>query len=150
MSKTAVRRVERKAPARDRLKLVKPDQKKKVRRRIPWPVVIGLVCVFTVIFGVLFARVVLVKTSFKLQQLQEDLVAAEEIHEELLLEAARMESPERIAREARAMGMIDPPTVNYIVADIPQRSQDRFASVGDIDPQVSTDASVAALGEETP
>ena len=149
MSRTAVRRVERKAPERDRLKLVKPD-KKKVRRRIPWTVVIGLICVFTVIFGVLFARVVLVKTSFKLQTLQEDLVTAEEIHEELLLEAAKMESPERIARVARSMGMIDPPTVNYIVADIPNRSQDRFASVGDIEPQVSGDSSVAALGEETP
>jgi cell division protein FtsL len=149
MSRTATKRVERKAPARERLKLVK-DDRKKVRRRIPWPVVIGLICVFTVIFGVLFARVVLVKTSFKLQKIQENLVAAEEMHEELLLEAAKMESPARIERVARSMGMIDPVTVNYIVADIPQRSQDRFTSVAQINPVPGTDSSVAALGEETP
>jgi cell division protein FtsL len=149
MSRTAAKRVERKAPARERLKVVERDERK-MRRRIPWPVVIGLVCVFAVIFGVLIARVVLVKTSFKLQKLQEGLVAAEELHEELLLEAAKMESPERIAREARAMGMIDPETVNYIVADIPQRSQGRFAPIAAVQPELSRDASVAAVGEETP
>jgi cell division protein FtsL len=148
MSKAAVKRVERKSPPRQRLKLVKGDQKK-VRRRIPWPVVIGLICVFTIIFGVLFTRVVLVKTSFKLQKLQEDLVAAEEMHEELLLEAAKMESPERIERVARAMGMIEPPTVNYIVAHIPQRSGDRLMSLAN-NPVPGGHGSVAALGEGTP
>lgn len=149
MSRTAPKRFERKVPARQSLKLVK-DDRRKVRRRIPWPVVIGLVCVFTVIFGVLIARVVLVKTSFKLQKIQEELVAAEEMHEELILEAAKMESPARIERVARSMGMIDPATVNYIVADIPQRSRDRFASVAKIGPVPGSDGSVAALGEETP
>lgn len=149
MSKTAARRVERKAPAQQRLKLVDPKQKKS-RRRLPWLVIISLVCVFTVIFGVLIARVVLVKTSFKLQKLQTELIAAEELHEELILEAAKMESPARIERVAREMGMIEPPTVNYIVADIPRSSQDSFASVGGIEPSPSSDSSVAALGEETP
>ena len=149
MSKSAARKVERKAPAQRRLKLVDAQQKK-TRRRLPWLVILSLVFVFTVIFGVLIARVVLVKTSFKLQKLQTDLTAAEELHEELILEAAKMESPARIEREARAMGMVDPPTVNYIVADIPRSSQDRFASVGEIAPPVDTGSSVSALGEESP
>lgn len=149
MSKAAVRRVERKAPAKDRLKLLDGDQKKG-RKRLPWLVIISLVCVFTVIFGVLISRVVLVKTSFKLQKLQSDLAAAEELHEELMLEAAKMESPARIERVATSMGMIEPPTVNYIVADVPRSSHSRFASYGEIRPKVSSDTSVAALGEESP
>lgn len=149
MSKTATRRIERKAPSQERLKLVDAKQKK-TRRKLPWLVIISLVCVFTVIFGVLIARVVLVKTSFKLQKLQTDLTAAEELHEELMLEAAKMESPARIERVAREMGMIEPPTVNYIVADIPRSSQNRFAAVGGMEQLPRTDSSVAALGEETP
>lgn len=140
-------RVERKVPSRQRLSVVTPKQTKE-KRRLPWLVILSLVCVFTVIFGVLLARVVLVKSSFKLQKIQEQLTAAEAMHEELMLEAAKMESPARIERVARSMGMIEPPTVNYIVADLPMRSQNRFA-YGKFKRTVPTDT-VSALAEETP
>ena len=149
MSRTAARRVERSAPAQERLSLVEPKQKK-VRRRLPWMVIISLICVFAVIFGVLFARVVLVKSSFKLQRLQTELTAAEEMHEELMLEAAKMESPARIERVARSMGMVDPAAVNYIVADVPTGSNSRFASLDPIKRPPSNGSTVAALAEESP
>ena len=146
--RSAAQRVERrKAPVQERLALV--DAKAKERRRVPWLVIFSLIFVFTVIFGVLFARVVLVKTSFKLQRIQEDLTAAEELHEELMLEAAKMESPARIERTARAMGMVEPPTVNYIVADVPRREQARFA-FGGLPTKAPSSETAAAIGEESP
>ena len=141
-------RLERKAPSRRPLSIVR-DKKNKGRRRLPWLVILSLVCVVTVIFGVLLARVVLVKSSFKLQNLQEELAAQQEIHEELLLEAAKMESPARIERVARSMGMIEPPSVNYIVANLPRRSQNRFA-YGEFKRTIPKATTVAALAEETP
>ena len=146
MSTRAPQRTPRKAAPRKRLALVKDEQGKE-RRRLPWLVIISIVCVFTVIFGVLLARVVLVKTSFKLQKLQEQLSAEEELQEELMLEAAHMESPARIGREARALGMVDPVTVNYIVADVPRRADGRFA-YGAL-PERVTDATTVAA-EESP
>ena len=141
-------RVERKAPARQRLSVVGTKQKKG-KRKLPWLVILSLVCVFTVIFGVLLARVVLVKSSFKLQKLQGELSAAEELHEELMLEAAKMESPARIERVARSMGMVEPPTVNYIVADVPRRSQNGFA-YEDFKESAPSNDSASALAEEAP
>jgi cell division protein FtsL len=145
---TSVQRTARKAPAKKRLSVV-AAQKNKERRRLPWLLIISIVCVFTVIFGVLLARVVLVKTSFKLQKLQGELTQAEELHEELLLEAAKMESPARIERMARSIGMVDPLAVNYIVADVPQRAQKRFA-YGTLPDTVPSDSTVAAIAEDSP
>jgi hypothetical protein len=145
--RTAKRAPAKRTPAKKRLAVVDAD--KQSRRRLPWLLIISIVCVFTVIFGVLLARVVLVKTSFKLQKLQNNLAQAEELHEELLLEAAKMESPARIERMARAIGMVDPVAVNYIVADVPQRTQKRFA-YGSLPQQVPTDSSVTAIAEDSP
>ena len=147
-TRATTQRAPRRAPAKKRLSVVEPKQRR-ARRRLPWLVIISLVCVFTVIFGVLLSRVVLVKTSFKLQKLQDKLTAAEELHEELLLEAAKKESPARIEREARALGMVDPLTVNYIVAHVPRRSDARFAS-NELPETVPNEATVAATTEETP
>jgi hypothetical protein len=140
-------RATKRTPAKKRLSVV--DAEKQSRRRLPWLLIISIVCVFTVIFGVLLARVVLVKTSFKLQNLQNNLAEAEELHEELLLEAAKMESPARIERMARAIGMVDPLEVNYIVADVRQRTQNRFA-YGSLPQSVPADTSVAAIAEDSP
>jgi hypothetical protein len=147
-TRASSQRAPRKAAPRKRLSLVEPKQKKS-RRRLPWLVIISLALVFTVIFGVLLSRVVLVKTSFKLQKLQERLTAAEELHEELMLETAKKESPARIEREARALGMVDPVTVNYIVADVPRKADQRFASE-ELSGSVTEGATVAATAEETP
>jgi hypothetical protein len=147
MSARAAQRVTKRAPAKKKLSIVEPS--KKAQRRLPWLVIISLICVFTVIFGVLFARVVLVKSSFKLQKLQNNLTAAEELHEELMLEAAKLESPAQIERKARALGMVDPVAINYIVADIPQRHENRIA-YSDLPNSVSTTSTVAAIAGESP
>jgi hypothetical protein len=85
-----------------------------------------------VIFGVLLEQVVLAQSAFKLSQINEQLEAAEAKHEELLLNAAMLEAPGRIERYARTrLGMVDPPHVEYIVANVPRRGGHRFASTAD-------------------
>lgn len=147
MSAQTARRPAKRTPVRERLAVVERESSSK--RRLPWLVIISIVCVFAVIFGVLLARVVLVKSSFKLQELQDTLTQEEELHEELLLEAAKMESPARIERVARSLGMVDPVTVNYIVASVPRRNGERFA-YGSLPNPLSDNTTVAAIAEEGP
>lgn len=95
-------------------------------------VILATICVGAVIFGVLLEQVVLAQSAFKLSQINEQLDAAESKHEELLLNAAMLEAPGRIERYARTrLGMVDPPHVEYIVANVPRRSGRRLAQTSD-------------------
>lgn len=90
------------------------------------------IAVVAVIFFVLLEQVVLAQSAFRLERLRERVARAEARHEELLLQAATLESPVRIEAFARNhLGMVDPDpaTVEYVVADIPSR--DRVAFQGD-------------------
>jgi cell division protein FtsB len=92
---------------RKKLKLI---ERVGVSRMIPY-VIGGAIALAAVVF------------AFKLAELRKDLVAAETQHEELLLQAAKMESPDRIESIARnQLGMIDPNSVEYIVADVSTKS----------------------------
>ena len=76
----------------------------------------------------------LAQSAFKLQRIQQRLQAAEAEQQELLLEAAQLESPGRIELYARTrIGMVDAPPerVQYIVANVQTRarSNPRLASV---------------------
>ena len=80
------------------------------------------------VFGILLEQVVLARSAYELWDVRKEVVAAEATHEELLLEAARLQSPGRIERFARErLGMIDPLSVEYIVADIPTRTSSALA-----------------------
>jgi hypothetical protein len=77
--------------------------------------------VLAVVFAVLLEQVVLAQSAFKMAGIRERLVAAETRHHELLLDAAKLESSDRIERYARdVLGMVKPQqsTLNYIVADV--------------------------------
>jgi cell division protein FtsB len=84
------------------------------------PYIIGAAIAITaVVFAVLLEQVVLAQSAFKLAELRAEVRTAEATHEELLLWAAKMESPERIESIARnRLGMVSPSSVEYIVADI--------------------------------
>ena len=74
-----------------------------------------------IVVGVLLEQVTLAQSAFELAEMRQDLVAAEARHEELLLEAANLDSATRIERYARtSLGMVDPVpgSVEYIVADV--------------------------------
>jgi cell division protein FtsL len=84
-------------------------------------VIISVIAVFAVVVGVLLEQVVLAQSAFKLARVRERLVAEEERHQDLLLEATRLESSDRIERYAReVLGMVEahPGVTNYLVADV--------------------------------
>src|SRR5688572_13705977 len=83
----------------------------------------GGIIASAIVAAVLLEQVVLAQSAFHLSDLRRDLQTAQEKHEELVLEAAQLDSSARIERYAREMlGMVDPGPggVQYIVADIRQ------------------------------
>ena len=85
--------------------------------------VAGGILASAIVAAVLLEQVVLAQSAFHLSDLRRDMQVAEEKHEELLLEAAQLDSSARIERYAREnLGMVDPVPggVQYIVADIKQ------------------------------
>ncbi|MFN2389124.1 MAG: hypothetical protein ABR575_05890 [Actinomycetota bacterium] len=96
---------------------------RKGARRLAPAMVLAAICAVVVIGGVLLEQVVLAQSAFKMVKLRDRLAVAEARHEELLLRSAKLEAPGRIERVARAdLEMVDPPSVQYIVADVPARS----------------------------
>ncbi len=90
------------------------------RKRITGIAVV-LVAAGAIIFSVLLEQVILAQSAFELNQLRKDLTAAESRHEELLLEAARLDSAVRIERFARrSLGMVAPApgAIEYVVAEV--------------------------------
>lgn len=111
-----------KAPNRD-LKVVRRKRSglfRKRRTRVVSPaLVIGVVLVITTISIVLMEQVMLAQTAFKVQQMRDRMVQAEARHAELVLQAARLGSSERIEQVATSeLGMVHPDEVQYVVANV--------------------------------
>ena len=114
----------RRNPARD-LRVVTPRTAS--WRRWAATVAIATVVIAGVILGVLLEQVTLAQTAFRLSHLRTELSAEDARHEELLLEAAKLGSPDRIEAHAREiLGMIDPVTIEYIVADVYEGTARRY------------------------
>jgi hypothetical protein len=83
-------------------------------------VIVAAICVAAIVFGVLFEQVVLAQSAFKMTRIGKRLARAESIHEALLLQSTKLQSLQRIESYARRrLGMVDPPSVSYIVARVP-------------------------------
>lgn len=81
----------------------------------------SLVLAGAIVMGVLLEQVTLAQSAFELSKIRREFAVAEARHEELLLEAARLDSATRVERFARrSLGMVDPAPgqVEYIVADV--------------------------------
>jgi cell division protein FtsB len=107
------------------LRVVRRGSKKLIKReratRLAPLAILGAIVAVAVVFGVLLEQVVLAQSAFKLTRVRERLAVAEERHQELLLQAAKLESSDRISRFARdELGMIEPGPgdVQYLSADI--------------------------------
>ena len=90
------------------------------RRLVPVAVICGIAAL-AIVVGVLLEQVVLAQSAFKLARVREELVTEEQRHQDLLLEATRLEGSDRIERYARdVLGMVDANSIglNYIVADV--------------------------------
>lgn len=97
------------------------------RRTAPW-FIVAVITVGSLVAGVLLEQVVLAQSAFKLQAIDKRLTQAETRQEELLATIAELESPGRIERYARtALGMVDPGSIEYIVARVRTGTDNRIA-----------------------
>ncbi len=96
-------------------------------RRLAPTALAGIILAGAIVVGVLLEQVVLAQSAFKLAKIRKEVAEAEELHQELLLEAARLESPGRIERVARRdLAMVEPTGVEYIVADVATDRDERM------------------------
>ncbi|MFN2526643.1 MAG: hypothetical protein ABR505_10365 [Actinomycetota bacterium] len=105
------------------LKLVRRRARHLIKREKPRRVapvfIAGTICAVAVVFGVLLEQVVLAQSAFKMERLRQRIAVEEARGEELMLEAATLDSPARIERFARGiLGMVPPERIEYVVADI--------------------------------
>lgn len=125
--------------------------KRTPRSRLLVASVAGAILAGAILFGILLEQVVLAQSAFKLTNIRERLAAEEARHEELLLEAASLDSAARVERYAReVLGMVDPqPTqVRYIVADLGTKPLKRAGGARLAYPLDPSDGPAAALSQE--
>ena len=101
---------------RRHLRVVPPDytSARARRRRARRLVVLGGVGVAGALFGVVAFHVVLTQSQLNLQQLRSKAEAASVHQQQLRLQAAQLESPERVVADAQRLGMVPPATVRYL------------------------------------
>jgi cell division protein FtsL len=66
------------------------------------------------VFGVVVLQVLVSQTSFHMDRLTQQDAVLQESHGRLELQVAQLSAPERIAEEARRLGLIVPPDVQTI------------------------------------
>ena len=129
----------------------KASGKKTQGRTKGFVITVSLLLGGAIVAGVLLEQVTLAQSAFELAEIREDLVAAETRHEELLLEAANLDSATRIERFARnSLGMVEPApgSIEYIVADVRTGGRLNSTSVkqGDESPAAVTGGLRSAAG----
>ena len=112
--------------------------------------IVAVIAIGGIVAGILLEQVVLAQSAFKLTKIRQELTAAEENREVLMLEAAKLDSAARIERYAREnLGMVDPEpqNVRYIVADIRPGTRSGTALAADrFEAPTRAAADAAALG----
>jgi len=144
----------RSTPRRADLKVVRRRHRALIKRtprsRLLVASVAGMIVAGAILFGILLEQVVLAQSAFKLTKVRERLAVEEARHEELLLEAASLDSAARVERYAReVLGMVDPSPgqVRYIVADLGTRPLKRAGGARLAYPLERQDGPAAALSE---
>ena len=108
--------------------------KRGAQRRVAPLLLVGGMLVIGIVFAILLAQVVLAQSGFKMAKLRERTLKAEERHAELVLQAAKLGSSERIERFAiDQLGMVHPTKVEYIVADVSSRRSAKLAQARPVD-----------------
>jgi len=105
------------APAERRhLRVIPPDYisaraRQKRARRLA---LLGGVAVAAMLFGVVAFHVVLTQNQLNIQHLRSEADAASVKQQQLRLQVAELESPERVVDAAQKLGMVPPATVHYL------------------------------------
>lgn len=143
------------APRPRHLRVVAPSERTR-RRLSPATAVLASVGLLVVLFAVAVSQTVLVQGQARLDELDAQLAVEQARYQELRLDVAQMESPERIVAAAHERGMVTPDDLVYLQPSSPDLPPD--GTTGQPDPTVAgaTDLGVAwstvkpLLGEPTP
>ena len=148
----------RTAPRKTELTVVRRKSRRLIKRtaatRVAPIAIIAAIGVAAIIAMVLLMQVILAQSAFHLSDLRDDIQKSEARHEELVLEAARLDSSGRIERYAReTLGMVDPDpaSVQYIVANVGRRGGTKrvpSGAPGSNDPGLATGSSPFTLTTE--
>jgi cell division protein FtsL len=84
------------------------------RKRARLVVVLSGIAIAAALFGVVAFHVVLTQNQLDLQHLQAQADAASVRQQQLRLQVAQLESPERVVDAAQKLGMVPPATVRYL------------------------------------
>jgi cell division protein FtsB len=101
---------------RHHLRVVPPDyiSARARRRRARRLVVLGGIGVTGALFGVVAFHVVLTQSQLNLQHLRSQAETASVRQQQLRLQVAQLESPERVVEDAQRLGMVPPASVRYL------------------------------------
>ncbi|MBV8161035.1 MAG: hypothetical protein JO265_08945 [Acidimicrobiia bacterium] len=108
------------SPAERRhLRVVPPDSlsARARRRRARALVVLVGMAIAAALFGVVAFHVVLTQNQLDLQHLRAEADAASVRQQQLRLQVAQLESPQRVVDDAQKLGMVPPATVQYLSPD---------------------------------
>jgi hypothetical protein len=83
---------------------------------------------FVALFVVAAMQAVLVQGQLRLDALQRDIGARDTAKGRLQVKIDLLESPDRLAREAKALGMVTPPEVIFLYAPPPSASSSAAAA----------------------
>ncbi|HMC67836.1 MAG TPA: hypothetical protein VKJ07_01670, partial [Mycobacteriales bacterium] len=87
------------------------------RKRARRLVVLAGAGITAALFGVVAFHVVLTQNQLDIQHLSSEADAASVKQQQLRLQAAQLESPERVVDAAQKLGMVPPATVRYLSPD---------------------------------
>lgn len=106
----------REREARPRLRLVRPSNRLKIRLT-PRAGVTLTVLLFVALFGVAISHALLIESQSRLDQLDQEVAEEQARYEELRLDVAQLESPDRILAEAAEQGLVPPDEVVWLTPD---------------------------------
>lgn len=93
------------------------------RRRNPARIgvrqVVGLLLAIAMFFTLIYSRIFLDRAAFEITNLEGLISVQESRFDELRLEVAQLESPQRIYAEAERMGMVLPEEARTVLAQMP-------------------------------
>lgn len=105
------------APATPHLEVVDRDRVRRAadrRRRQRLLVFVTATISVAALFGLITSHVVLSQNQFRLERLEREAAAEQVRFDQLRLQVAELESPERIVASAYDLGMVVPPVVHYL------------------------------------
>ena len=101
-------------------RVVRPDETAGRRLRLTPIAGAGLiVLLFAALFAVATSHALLIESQARLDRLEEEVAEEQARYERLRVDVAEMESPDRILRDAHALGMVPAEEVRWLTPDQP-------------------------------